>query len=146
MEDPRAAADSVGATRTWRREVMGASGLNLMAGAWLIVSPFVLGYGEDDPIWNPVIFGAILATLALLRASGAYRQSWMSGINATLGAWIFASAFWLPHSATAAWNALITGAIVMAFGIWSMSASEEGRRQGRSRPDHRGRHHPPTSA
>ena len=120
--------------------------MNLIAGLWLIVSPFALGYSDGNPVWNPVIFGGILATLALLRVGGAHREGWMSGINVTIGVWLFASAFWLTHTSTGAWNALITGAIVMAFGIWSMSASEEGRLHDGARPDQRGRHHPPTSA
>jgi hypothetical protein len=31
--------------RGWRGDVAAASGLNVLAGIWLIIAPFVLGYG-----------------------------------------------------------------------------------------------------
>ena len=131
----------------WRDEVASASGLNVIAGIWLVVSPSVLGYGPDDPVWNPVLFGMLLLFFALIRAVGAYGQTWMSGVNVVIGGWIFASAFWLAHTTTAAWNDLITGAVVMALGLWSMGASSEAQASRASRTrSGRGGHHPPTGA
>ncbi len=145
MEEPRAPLASRNDRDSWRKEVAGPSGVNLVAGIWLVASAFVLRDPADQPIWNPIVFGSILAALALLRVAGAYRHSWISGINVTIGAWIFAAAFWLAPSEAAAWNDLIVGAVVMAFGIWSMSASEEGRlREGRRRRGSGNYHPPPT--
>ena len=131
----------------WRDEVASASGLNVIAGLWLVVSPFVLGYGADDPVWNPVTFGALLLLLALIRVLGAYRQTWMSGLNVVIGGWIFASAFWLAHTTTAAWNDLIAGAVVMGLALWSMGASSDADGPRRSRASSsRGGFPPPTGA
>jgi hypothetical protein len=37
---------------------MAASGLNVLAGIWLIIAPFVLGYDDGDPYWNDIVFGS----------------------------------------------------------------------------------------
>lgn len=103
----------------WRAEIMTASGLNLLAGIWLIASPFVVGYEAEDTLWNPIVFGAVIALLALIRVLGVYRASWLSGVNALLGLWLFASAFWLAASGEATWILLIMGMIVFFLAIWS---------------------------
>lgn len=108
----------------WREEVGLASGLNLLAGLWLIVAPFVLNYSSADPVWNDVVFGGAIALIALLRIGGLYRESWLSWLNVAFGAWIFISAFWLDDSSTAAWNDIILGAIVVVLGMLSAGASE----------------------
>lgn len=111
----------------WRSDVATASGLNVLAGIWLIIAPFVLGYHGSDPIWNDVVFGAIVAVLALVRVSGAYRASALSWINALIGVWLFISAFWLDKSSTAATNDIILGIIVFVLGLASASASEQAK-------------------
>jgi SPW repeat-containing protein len=110
---------------TWRDEVAGASGINVLAGIWLIIAPFVLGYGGGDPYWNDIVFGAIVVVLAGVRALGAYRQAWMSWLNMLIGAWVFISAFWLDATARASWNDVILGAIIFVLGAVSASASAE---------------------
>jgi hypothetical protein len=110
----------------WRSAVMTASGLNVLAGIWLIIAPFVLGYGDGDPYWNDIVFGAIVAVLGLARVSGAYRAAWLSWINAAIGAWIFISAWWLDDTSTAAWNDVIAGAVIFVLALLSASASDEG--------------------
>lgn len=112
----------------WRSAVATASGLNVLAGIWLIIAPFVLGYQSGDPIWNDVVFGAIVAVLALARVAGAQRASELSWVNALIGVWIFASAFWLDSSGTAAANDIILGVIVFVLGLASATASEDATR------------------
>ncbi len=109
----------------WRSAVRTASGLNLLAGIWLIVAPLVLGYGDGDPYWNDIVFGAIVGVLALARLSGAYRAAWLSWVNALIGAWLFISAWWLDDTSTAAWNDAIAGAVIFVPAIFSASASDE---------------------
>lgn len=114
------ARDPVGG---WREEVIGASGLNLLAGIWLIIAPFVLGY-NGNTVWNDVVCGIIVAVLALSRVLGLHRASWISWLNAIVGVWLFVSAFWLDQTATASWNDVILGIIVVVLAAWSASASE----------------------
>jgi hypothetical protein len=127
----------------WREEVMGASGLNFLAGLWLLISPWVLNYGGRDPYWNDIVFGAIVAFLALIRMSGAYRESWLSWTNALVGVWVFISAFWLQHGNGAVTNNWIVGVVVFILAVWSASASEGALpRRGDRRDYRRGPLHP----
>jgi hypothetical protein len=111
---------------TWREDVRAAAGLNVLAGIWLIIAPFVLGYGDGDPYWNDIVFGALVAALGATRAVVAVRQSWISSLNVLIGVWIFVSAFWLDDTGRAAWNDVILGAIVFILGIiaWSGRAAQ----------------------
>jgi SPW repeat-containing protein len=122
------------AARDRRSAVATARGLSLIAGIWLIIAPFVLGYGGGDPTWNDIVFGAIVAILALAGISGLWRHPALSYATALIGAWIFASAFWLDSSATAAWNDVILGLIVFVLAIISARAGEEPPYARRGRP------------
>jgi hypothetical protein len=124
---PRRPANEPGSRQRWgwRGDVTAASGLNVLAGIWLIIAPFVLGYGNGDPYWNDIVFGAIVVVLAGARALGAYRQAWMSWLNMLIGAWIFISAFWLDATSRASWNDIILGAIIFVLGAVSASATAE---------------------
>jgi hypothetical protein len=109
----------------WRTTVATASGLNLIAGIWLIIAPFVLGYSDGDPYWNDIVFGAIVAFFALIRLSGAYRAEWLSYINALIGIWVFVSAFWLDSTMRAGWNDIIVGAIIFVLALICATARGE---------------------
>ena len=104
-----------------RDVVRTVAGLNVLAGIWLIIAPFVLGYGDGDPYWNDIVFGAIVVVLGASRGLFALRQTWLSALNVLIGAWIFISAFWLDSTGKAAWNDVILGAIVFVLGViaWS---------------------------
>ena len=102
-----------------------ARGLNFLAGIWLIIAPFVLGYRSADPYWNDIVFGVIVAFLAAVRVSGASRASELSWANALIGVWLFVSAFWLDSSGRASWNDVILGAIVFLLAMASGTASSK---------------------
>jgi hypothetical protein len=119
-----------------RGTIVTASGLNVLAGIWLVVAPFVLGYRSGDPLWNDIVFGAIIALLALVRASSAYRSSGrsasvLSWLNGLIGAWLVISAFWLDASGTAAINDIVLGLAVLILGLLSAMSADElrGRRR-----------------
>jgi peptidoglycan/LPS O-acetylase OafA/YrhL len=109
-----------------RDHVRVAAALNVVAGIWLIIAPFVLGYGEGDPRWNDIVFGAIVAVLALARLA-APRLAWISAINMVIGAWIFASAFWLDQTSTASWNDGILGVVVFVLGLIAVIGDRDRR-------------------
>ncbi len=106
-----------------RREISTLSGLNVVAGIWLIIAPWVLGYHYLDPKWNDVVFGAIIAILALVRAAGAYRAQWMSWINALIGVWLFVAAFTIDYSGVASGNDIVLGIVVFFLAIGSADAT-----------------------
>jgi hypothetical protein len=120
--DPR--FDPLPPRRDRRMAIVLLSGLNIVAGAWLIIAPYALGYGPQDQVWSDVLLGAVVGLLGLIRATGAFRASPLSWANAVAGAWVFASAFWLDRSATAAANDLIMGAIVTGLAVGSAVASD----------------------
>ena len=66
--DPTPAAPTPPPGGDWRAGVATASGLNALAGIWLIIAPFVLGYRNGDPYWNDIILGVIVCVLAMLSA------------------------------------------------------------------------------
>jgi SPW repeat-containing protein len=123
------AAVAPGAPATdWRSTVFTASGLTVVVGLWLIVAPFVLNYGLDDPVWNDVLFGGVVALLAIVRVAGAHRAEWLSWTIVLVGAWVFASALWLDDTMTAAVNDVVAGALIAVFGVASAMATHDGRR------------------
>jgi hypothetical protein len=127
MEPDAAYLEPAGARESWRTNVTTAGILNVIAGIWLIISPFVLGYTGADATWNPIVFGAIAGTLALVRAAGAYRAEILSWVNMAIGIWLFISAFWLASSSQASWNVAVLGVIVFILAAWSVEATAEGR-------------------
>jgi hypothetical protein len=122
-----APAEAPATSTSPRDEAMSASGLNVIAGIWLIISPFVLGYGGGDAYWNPIVFGAIVAVVALARLGGAYRATWLAWLNMAIGVWLFISGFWLASTPRASWNEWILGVIVFVLGAWSAAAGEDAR-------------------
>ncbi len=110
-------------------QVQIASGLNIIAGIWLIISPFVLRFSQMNTIRNDdIIVGIIVAVLAAIRAFGAYQAAWLSWINLLLGIWVFISAFIFTSMATPMpfWNSIILGIIVFILGGWSALSSPSG--------------------
>ncbi|MBX5493500.1 MAG: SPW repeat protein [Chloroflexi bacterium] len=121
MTPPRAMANV--------EQIRWASGLNVIAGLWLIISPWVLGFSryDDRMMWNNVIFGIVAAILAGIRAGGAYEVPWLSWINVLVGIWLFISAFIFANPSLPApfWNNIILGVIVFILGIVSALANRQ---------------------
>ncbi|HJS93849.1 MAG TPA: SPW repeat protein [Solirubrobacteraceae bacterium] len=125
-EGPRARGSAAPPTpppRDSRSEIIGFSGLLVLAGIWLIIAPWVLGYSARDPRWNDVVFGIIVGVLALTRVSGAYRAEVLSWINLLIGAWLVVACFTIDYSARASWNDVILGVIVFLLAAGSAEAS-----------------------
>jgi SPW repeat-containing protein len=115
-----------------RRQASLASSVNLLAGIWLICAPFVLTYTHvHNAFWNDIVLGATVATLACFRVLGAYRQTWISWTNATLGCWLVIAPFVLNYSDVnhAVTNDIVLGLIVLTFGMTSATASRIGVRR-----------------
>src|SRR5919108_5107479 len=79
--------DPAATTRRSRRDdVITLAVLNLFAGVWLILSPWIVGYSDGDAYWNPIVFGAIVAVLALARAIVPSATAVLGYVNAVIGA------------------------------------------------------------
>jgi hypothetical protein len=119
-----------------------ASGLNTLAGIWLIISPFIVGYGITAARANDIYVGIILGALALIRfLTASDSTTWLSWINVVLGAWLIVSPFILSYTdVSQIWNDVIVGILAIIFGGWSVSGArvlEESREeQERHMPGH----------
>ena len=112
-------------TRDWRDVVAAASGINFLLGIWLITAPYMLGYEDGEPLWNDIVFGAVIALLGFVRATRALSEPLISYVNILAGTWVFAAAFWLYETTLPAWNDLLVGAAVAILAALSATASED---------------------
>lgn len=107
-----------------RPQVTTASGINVLAGIWLIIAPFILGYANSTPTTNDIWLGIIVGILALIRIFSNARSTWLSGINVLAGIWLIIAPFVLSYANnTPRVNDIVLGIIVIAFALWSGGAS-----------------------
>lgn len=100
------------------------SSLNVAAGIWLIVAPFVLLYSRGTAQVNDIVLGAVIAVLAFIRALVPGAQTvWLSWLNALLGVWLIIASFVLGYGGVARTNDIILGIIVLLLGIWSAAGT-----------------------
>jgi SPW repeat len=129
-----------------RNTVRWASGINVLAGIWLIIAPLILGYAElFAPFWNDVTVGATIAAMALIRVGAPLRYPELGWINAGLGAWLIFAPVVLGYAGVAEgiagaaavtangtvvavvaeaayWNDVIVGIVVLVLAAWSAAA------------------------
>ena len=89
-----------------------SSAINVVIGIWLVVSPLVLSYEMDDPRIRPIAGGALIVTLACLRAVGMARTSGLSWAVVGLGVWLFCLPLYVETTPTVAANLTICGGLV----------------------------------
>lgn len=109
-----------------RSTVKWTSGTNLVAGIWLILAPFILGYSSvTAAVWNDIVIGLAVAGLAWVRVAKPTEREGVSWINVVLGVWLLAAPFALGYTATAAamWNDIVIGIVVVVLAAWSAMAS-----------------------
>ena len=95
---------------------------NILLGAWLFVSPWVLNYevGYRSASFNAYILGVGIVVFA---AVAVYiPQVWEEGINMALGVWMIASPWVLGFSSerNIATNTVVVGVLVTALAAWAM--------------------------
>lgn len=105
-----------------------ASGINALAGLWLILAPFILGYSGTAASRNDITIGIIVGIIALVRFFMPTSMTWLSWVNAILGLWLIVAPFFMGTGTTASiWNDVIVGIVIVASSIWSTSATTAGR-------------------
>ena len=95
---------------------------NLLIGAWLFVSPWVIAYpsGMLNATWNAYVLGAAIVIFA---ACAVYMpRVWEEGLNTVLGIWMIISPWVLEFSSSriVTMNAIIVGLLVTTFAVWAM--------------------------
>jgi hypothetical protein len=95
-------------------------GANLVLGAWLFVSPWVLGYQESPAAVNAYVMGTGIVVVALIAAY--MPKAWEEIINTMIGVWLVMSPFVMAPVATkVALHTVVVGILATAFAIWAMS-------------------------
>jgi len=107
-----------------------ASSLNVIAGIWLIISPFILSFNGLQPaLWNTLIVGIIVVILAGIRAGNPTLYVGLSWLNLLLGIWLIVAPFLLMYSGfqVPLWNDIILGIIVGVLALWSALEAPTGQ-------------------
>lgn len=114
---------------TLLHQVRIASGLNIICGLWLIVSPYGFGYYLiNPPFWNSVVVGMVVSFFAILRLVMPFRFPEFGWINVFFGAWLVVSPFLFrfAHIEPVLWNSVIVGLFLMAMAVWSLVSGRRG--------------------
>jgi hypothetical protein len=109
----------------------GASGVNLLAAVWLVISPFVLTFSQvPNGFWNNIVCGIVIGIFAIIRMTASDKANW-SWANLLLGAWLIISPWALGFRQNGAdalgfntelvWNNVITGAVVAFLAVVSLA-------------------------
>jgi hypothetical protein len=107
-----------------REQSITASGLNVLAGIWLIISPYIVGFAHTPAATNAITIGIIVGILALIRVMAPENTRWLSWINIILGIWLLISPFIMGFVGGGdLWNAIILGILVIVFAAWSSAAA-----------------------
>ena len=114
-------------SRGWRDETVGTALVTAAVGIWLIVSPEVLEYGEEDATWNPIVSGVLVVAFSISRLVGSWRSRALGVILFVLGVWLALSAFLLDAPIGGQWNQASFGSIVAVLSLVGLAGSQRGR-------------------
>lgn len=97
--------------------------INLVAGLWLFVSPWVYRAHSAPNAWNSWIVGALIVSFAATRISNPFHSRGASVINVVLGAWTFASPWIYRYTGDTHrfFNSLCVGIVVFILGVVGQS-------------------------
>jgi hypothetical protein len=116
---------------SYHQQIRIASGLNILAGFWLIVSPYGFGfYMVNPPYWSSVAVGFAVVIFATLRLAVPFRFPEISWINFALGLYLIASPFLFGFAGISSvlWNSVSAGLAIMVLAAWSAVAGSRGAR------------------
>ncbi len=100
-----------------------AAGLNVLAGIWILISPWVLAFwGVGTATGNNIILGIAILVLAAIAYNGS-EELWASWVNFILGLWMIVSPYVLGFSMfdRILSNNIISGIVVGVLSIIALS-------------------------
>ena len=100
-----------------------AAGLNVLAGIWILISPWVLQFwGIRTATGNNIILGIAILVLGIVAYSGS-EELWASWVNLILGCWMIISAYVLGFSmyGTILTNNIVSGVVVGVLALIALS-------------------------
>lgn len=105
---------------------------NLVLGAWLFISPWILGLAAlgfnevpQTVAWNSHLVGAAILVVAAIAVY--LPRAWEEGLNLLLGVWLVISPWVLEfaNSSRDTLNAVVVGVLVTALATWAMVHDKE---------------------
>jgi len=114
--DTRAPSDASSDHARMLRQWIWRDFLNIILGAWLVASPFTLGYRDVPMIWSDVLSGSTIVVLGLLTLSPRFEPArW--GL-CCVGLWLLCAplVFWTPDPGAYA-NDTLVGSLVIGFSV-----------------------------
>lgn len=115
---------------TIRTMVRWVSGVNVLAGVWLMLAPWILGYSEvTAAVANDIIIGLAVFVLALVREGKPLEYEGLSWTNFVLGLWLLVAPFVAGYGdvGAAVGNDITLGIVIVIFAAWSAVASKDVR-------------------
>jgi hypothetical protein len=96
--------------------------INLLAGIWFFISPWVYGAYMEPNAWNNWVVGALIVILAAVRLANLTARG-ASVVNLFLGAWTFASPWIYGYTGNTGRfiNSLCVGVIVFVLAAYGSS-------------------------
>lgn len=131
------------AIRRYSGQSSAASGLDVLAGIWLLISPFVLHFSSGGGLLtSDVVCGILVIIMALIRfLAPSPATAWASWVNCLLGIWVLISP-WVIHtifaSHAARTNNVVTGIVIAILAFWSATASASSDANDAAVRDYRG--------
>jgi len=98
-------------------------GLGLLAGLYLAISPWVVGFnGLSRLAVSNIVTGIAIAALALAFASAYGRTYGISWVAPVIGIWTIIAP-WITGSATVGsiWNNVVTGIVILLLGLGAVA-------------------------
>jgi heme/copper-type cytochrome/quinol oxidase subunit 3 len=111
--------------------------VNAVLGAWLVLSPWAIGYaGETVAMANAIVVG--LAMIAAALGAIFVPRAWEEWTEAVLGLWLMVSPWALGFSALrgARLTAVATGVVIAVLALWTVITDKDYSAWWRNRAAH----------
>lgn len=102
-------------------DLVGSVLIMILLALWLLFSPLVLGYEDEDVAWAQVVCGALIGLFALLRATGVGSLG-LAFLSMAVATALFVTGFFLAESDVARWTAWGSAAIAFFLAVVGASA------------------------
>ena len=118
-------------TRNYVAQARTASGINVLLGVWLVVSPWLFGYSAVGfpAIWNSVVVGTLVALLAASRQVSPPTSTGRSWVIVVLALWTIVSSWVYGYAANLRGlrDNVLLGIVMVALALcsWGASAAEQ---------------------
>ena len=99
---------------------------NAVIGAWLVMSPWVLGFQNSSPaLSNSLIIG--MALLATALGAIFVPRAWEEWTEAGIGVWMVASPWLFDFSnlGAARLNAVLSGVVILTLALWVLAIDKD---------------------